>query len=63
MAPHQQRVVDEQDELNDKLQKLNAFFGTAIFAGLDSAEQARLKKQAGVMQEYSDILGERIAAF
>lgn len=63
MAPHQQRVVDEKAELDDRLGKLTSFFGTEIFAGLDSAEMERLRRQAEVMQEYSDILGQRIAAF
>ena len=63
MLPHQQRVVDEKTELDEKLTKLKAFFGTDIFKGVNEAEQARLQKQADIMQSYSDILGERIEAF
>ncbi len=63
MAPHQQRVVTEKEELDEKLTKLKAFFGTEIFAGLDDAEMERLQRQAGHMSAYSDVLGERIAAF
>lgn len=63
MQPHQQRVVDEQEELKGRLDKLNSFFTTPIFSGLDGAEQERLRRQAGVMQEYVDVLSERIAAF
>ena len=34
LQPHQQRVVDEKRDLDEKLEKLNAFFGSPIFAGL-----------------------------
>ena len=62
-APHEQRVVDEKAELDEKLQKLLTFHGSATFAGLPDAEQDRLIRQSVVMGEYSAILGERIAAF
>lgn len=63
MLPHQQRVVDEKIALDEKMAKLDAFGDTAIFTGLPQAERERLKRQAVAMREYSDILGERIAAF
>lgn len=63
LPPHQQRVIDEQRDLDEKLGKLGAFFGTPIFAGLDEEERQRLEHQQAAMQEYSTILGERIAAF
>lgn len=64
LAPHQQRVVDEKIELDKKVTALNAFLRTsAIFPTLDAAEQERLRDQNQVMHRYSEILGERIAAF
>lgn len=63
MAPHQQRVVDEKKELDDKRDKLVAFFSTDLFRGLDQAEKDRLRTQHGVMGVYSEILHQRIAAF
>jgi len=63
MEEHQQRVVDEKNELDEKTQKLSEFFDNDLFAGLDEAEKDRLEQQYGVMQKYSRILGERIAAF
>lgn len=63
MPPHQQRVVEEKAELDERLAKLVAFTRTPIFAGLDSAERCRLDQQAATMAMYSDILGDRIAAF
>ena len=63
MQPHQQRVVDEKAELDERLAKLVAFTKTPIFEGLDIAERDRLDQQAATMTMYSDILGDRIAAF
>lgn len=60
---HQQRVVDERDELDDRLRKLNGFFTTAQFSALPDAEQRRMRDQALAMRTYSDILDERIEAF
>ncbi len=63
LAPRQQRVVDEKAELDERLEKLVAFTRTTIFAGLDVEERNRLDQQAATMAMYSDILGDRIAAF
>ena len=63
MQPHQQRVVDEKTELDEKLKKLDAFGRTELFASLPADEQGRLNRQHSVMEKYSAILGERIAAF
>jgi len=63
MQPHQERVVTEKAELDDKSAKLNAFFNTAMFDKLSSEEQDRLHRQYELMVQYSAVLGERIAAF
>jgi len=63
MAPHQQRVVDEKTELDAKLEKLDTFGRTELYQTLPADEQGRLNRQHSVMEEYSRILGERIAAF
>lgn len=63
LQPHQQRVVIEKADLDEKLTKLRAFFGTETFANLDDAEMERLQRQADHMSAYSEVLGERIAAF
>lgn len=61
--PHQQRVVDERRELDEKRQRLSNFFGTATFEGLPPAEKTRLRMQYDVMGVYSGILTQRIVAF
>jgi len=63
LSPHQQRVVDERRDLDEKLAKLEMFFGTTIFASLDETEKSRLERQERAMCDYSNILRERIAAF
>lgn len=63
LASHQQRVILEQGELNDKIEKLNSFLDASIFATLETAEQIRLQRQLTAMINYRDILLERIAAF
>lgn len=63
LQPHQQRVVDEKNELSEKLGKLLAFFQTPTFAGLSEAERSRLRNQARFMDGYAAVLEERIAAF
>ena len=62
---HQQRVIDELNELSIKLTALNGFIGnTENFCALcDADEQGRLLHQQVVMQDYVAILQERIAAF
>lgn len=61
---HQQRVIDEQAELLDRLTKLGEFRRTSPkFVELDGAEQRRLGRQYDAMYEYSTVLSERINAF
>lgn len=62
--PYQQRVIDEKEELDSRLAKLSIFLDSDTFETLvDPTERFRLKKQARIMREYSDILAERIAHF
>ena len=63
MQPHQERVVVEKAELDERLAKLKAFLGSEAIMKVAEDEQDRLDRQADIMAEYSDILGERIAAF
>lgn len=63
MPAHQQRVVAEKAQLDDKRAKLKAFFLTPFFDGLKTEEKQRLTEQEMYMVRYSDVLGARIAAF
>ncbi len=63
MQPHQERVVTEKKELDEKIEKLDAFLHGAIYRTLAQGEQERLTRQLCHMTLYSKVLGERIAAF
>ena len=63
LAPHQQRVVDEKAELDDRRAKLANFYSSPIFLGLPESEQSLLLLQGVAMRTYAEILGERIAGF
>lgn len=63
MQPYQQRVLEEKSELDTKIKALENFSQAAAFANVPEAEQRRMLRQLVVMQDYSRILGERIAAF
>ena len=63
MKPHEQRVVDERNELKVKLTKLNDFRKTDTYNQLPGMDQALLDDQSAIMSEYIDILDARIARF
>lgn len=64
-SPHQQRVVDEKKELDEKISKLTAFVqpSNETFRSLPNKEAGRLVYQLSIMYEYSQVLGDRIGAF
>ena len=63
--PHQQRVIEEKRELDEKLQKLTLFISSEKFCEIvrSEEERCRLVCQEEAMKYYSEILGARIAAF
>lgn len=63
MPPHQERVITEQVELQDKIDKLYKFTTIDAFKSLDKAEQDRLSEQLQHMIDYNRVLLERITAF
>jgi len=63
MEEWQERVICEKRGLDQRLDKLKAFFGEGRFTELDLAEQERMREQAIIMTAYSEILGKRIKAF
>lgn len=63
MEQYQQRVVAERDELADRVKRLQAFIESPTFQTISYAEGFRLGKQYGYMQQYLDVLNERIAHF
>jgi len=61
MQKHQERVIQEQKELNEKIVKLEDFLGDYDKRLIPSqAEYSLLCRQLDVMQSYNEILIERI---
>lgn len=63
LQPHQQRVVDEKAELDERLLNLSKFMGQDIFCCLPLGERSRLTNQQALMRALSDVLADRIANF
>lgn len=63
LEPHQQRVVGEKAELDERLAKLHAFLKTGVFKSLPDEDQIMLDRQATAMSILSGILKARIARF
>jgi hypothetical protein len=64
MQAHQERVVTEKKELDEKLDKLKTFIEiNPIFKSLDEMNRHLLNRQFDVMVEYSKILSNRIELF
>ena len=63
LPPHQQRVIAEREQLADRIQKLEAFLHTALFAGLPDDEKQLLKMQADAMVLYLGIINTRTSKF
>lgn len=65
MKPHEERVVEEQNELLVKTNKLVDFIDgdSETYNNLPSMEKERLYVQLFHMQKYDAILTDRIANF
>lgn len=56
-----ERLLNEQSELNERLEKLKAFQTTENFLKLEVVQQSLLNVQANAMATYSQVLAERIS--
>jgi hypothetical protein len=60
---HQERVLEERTQLNDRLVKLDSFLYTEKFNCLSMDDQDLLITQQAIMEQYLDVLDQRIANF
>ena len=60
IEPHQQRVIEEKRELDEKLSKLTAFLNSAASTQLSVAEVRLMSEQLGHMMGYSAALLKRL---
>ena len=63
LQPHEERVVKELDDLQEKLQALTNFISTEMFKQIPKIDQSLLKSQLRAMKDYSAILTARITLF
>lgn len=64
MQPHQQRVIDESKELEERLDKLNTFIvKSPIYDQLAEEHKEDLQRQQKAMTDYSIALHIRISKF
>ena len=63
MNEHEQRVVDERNELAGKLDKLSTFLAGKIYYTLADEDQELLALQCVQMRQYLDTLNCRIERF
>jgi hypothetical protein len=63
LLPYQQRVIEERDDLDCKINNLSIFISGSEFDETSHAEQDRLYRQLESMESYLYILNERIEAF
>lgn len=64
MEDYQERVIEEQKELTDKIVKLKRFIlESTRFETLSGMEQEDLKDQLYWMDKYSMVLAQRICRF
>ncbi|AJW28999.1 hypothetical protein Z042_26280 [Chania multitudinisentens RB-25] len=63
MQPHQQRVVDERNELEDRLYRLSSFIAGTVFPRLPEQDRQLLEAQQHTMSAYVEVLTQRIELF
>jgi hypothetical protein len=60
LNPYQERVIDEEIALKDKLRSLNSFINGIEFRQLPIKDQILLTEQYGYMMLYLTVLHKRI---
>ena len=61
--PHQERVIDEMQNLEEKISALARFFNTKTYENLPDDEAFRLRIQSTFMEGYLRVLIQRVRAF
>lgn len=60
MEDYVKRMLDEAEQLEDKVTKLSKFFSTTIYGGLPENKKNLMKQQESHMRNYLNVLKERI---
>lgn len=59
--PHVARMIEEGEQLADRVEKLGAFLVGPIYPTLAETDQTLMSAQAGAMTAYLQVLSLRIA--
>ena len=62
MGAFKVRLINEQFELQEKINTLNVFINSESFGNIDIFQQNVLKEQIVAMESYNNILIKRLAA-
>jgi hypothetical protein len=64
MQAHEQRVIDEKAELDEKIAKLRVFINdNPAYLKLPAAQATLMHDQVSAMARYSEVLSQRIMFF
>lgn len=61
VVPHVQRMIEEGEQLADRVEKLGKFLVGPIYSTLPEEEQTLMSAQCGAMTAYLQVLTLRIA--
>ncbi len=60
MEGFKQRLVKEQEELKERINKLNIFISSQSFMNLDVQQKTLISEQHNIMTQYLNVLNLRI---
>lgn len=60
MSDRKQALIEEKQQLNEKIEKLESFIGSEAYQGIDPFQMSMLHIQLNAMHTYSQVLVERI---
>ena len=61
MPDFKTRLIEEKEQLNERIEKLESFVGSDKFSSISAVQQSLLNVQLQSMRTYSQVLVERIA--
>ena len=61
MPDFKTRLIEEKEQLNERIEKLESFVSSDKFSSISAVQQSLLNVQLHSMRTYSQVLVERIA--
>jgi len=61
MSTFKERLIDEKQQLDEKIEKLKSFIQSENFQKIEAVQMSLLNAQMFAMSTYSQILAERLA--